>query len=83
MQTADTPTGLEPAFTLTATGADGTATTVTVSQGQDPDGKETWYPKGCHTRELVRLHKVLASEAAEDLATVFNADAEAEAETEG
>lgn len=74
IQTADIPTGLTPAFTMIVTGADGVATSVTVSSGNDPDGKETWYAKSTHTRELVKLHKVLASEAAEDLATVFNSD---------
>jgi hypothetical protein len=74
IQTADIPTGLTPAFTMIVTGADGVATSVTVSSGSDPDGKETWYAKSTHTRELVKLHKVLASEAAEDLATVFNSD---------
>lgn len=74
IQTADIPTGLEPAFVLTVTGSDDTVTTVTVSKGLDADGKETWYAKSTHTRELVKLHKVLASEAAEDLATVFSSD---------
>ncbi len=80
IQTAEIPTGLTAAFTLVATGADGVATSVTVSSGNDPDGKETWYAKSTHTRELVKLHKVLASEAAEDLATVFNSDAESDVE---
>ena len=80
IQTAEIPTGLNPAFTLVATAADGAATSVTVSSGNDPDGKETWYAKSTHTRELVKLHKVLASEAAEDLATVFSSDAESDAE---
>jgi hypothetical protein len=78
IQTADIPTGLTPAFTMIVTGADGVATSVTVSSGSDPDGKETWYAKSTHTRELVKLHKVLASEAAEDLATVFNSDEDAD-----
>jgi len=79
VQTADIPTGLTTAFTLNVTGADGVATQVTVSSGNNPDGKETWYAKSTHTRDLVKLHKVLASEAAEDLATVFSSDAESDA----
>jgi hypothetical protein len=76
VQTEDLPTGLEAAFVMTVTGADGTATEVTVSKGNNADGKETWYAKSTHTRELVKLHKVLASEAAEDLATVLNNESE-------
>ncbi len=74
VQSEDVPTGLETAFTLTATAEDGTTTQVTVSKGNNPDGKETWYGKSTHTRELVKLHKVLASEAAEDLSTVFSSE---------
>ncbi len=78
VQAEDMPTGLETAFVMTATGEDGTTTSITVSMGSNPDGKETWYARSDHTRELVKLHKVLASEAAEDLATVFSADEGAE-----
>lgn len=71
VQAEEVPATTEPAFSLVVTGADGTTVGFEVSSGMDEEGEETWYGRSDHTRELVRLHKGPASQAAEDLVTVF------------
>jgi len=71
VQAEDVPASTEEAFSLQITDVDGTTVTFEVSSGVNPDGDETWYGRSGHTRELVRLHNGPASQAAEDLVTVF------------
>ena len=71
IQADEVPAATELAFTVVVSGADGTSVTFEVSSGLDDEGEETWYGRSDHTRELVRLHKGPASQAAEDLVTVF------------
>ncbi len=71
VQPDETPTGLETAFSLAVEDADGVTTHLEILKGRDEKGNEAWYARSEHTRGLVKLHKVLASEAAEDLGTLF------------
>ena len=65
------PTDQELVFAVTVSAEDGSAETVEVISGTDPDGEAAWYARSQYTRELVKLHTSPASQAAEDLSTIM------------
>lgn len=71
------PGPLEPVFAVKAQPEEGDAVTLQVLRGGvGEDGEATWYAKSDFTRGLVELNGNLASDAADDLATLFEAPAE-------
>lgn len=77
VQPAEVPTGLQPAFGLelkAEVDGDDAAATLEILSGVDENGDEAWFARSSHTRELVKLHRSPASQAAEDLETVFEAE---------
>lgn len=67
----------ENVFSVKFTPADGKAVVVTVSRGQDDKGEPAWFAKSDFTRGWVKLSAPIASDVAEDLATLIT-PAEAE-----
>ncbi|MFH1467770.1 MAG: DUF4340 domain-containing protein [Pseudomonadota bacterium] len=76
VQEEEKPAGLAPAFALTLAPEVGAPTTIQVfsapaaGEGQEPE----WYASSEFTRGLMKLHKMLASEAAEDVPDVLDAE---------
>jgi hypothetical protein len=69
----DEPEGLESVFAVKIDAEDG-ETTLEVSRGPGEEGQMKWYAKSDFTRGLVELNGNLASDAADDLATLFSAE---------
>ncbi|MCP4807718.1 MAG: DUF4340 domain-containing protein [Proteobacteria bacterium] len=69
VQKGDEPTELTLRLQLLVATGDQT-TTIEIQSGLDADGKEGWYARSEHTRELVKLHKTQASEVVEDVESV-------------
>ncbi len=77
VQEEDKPGDLEPAFAVTLQPEEGPATIVRVFEAPDEEGGESeWYASSEFTRGLLKLHKVLASEAAQDVPDVIEARAD-------
>jgi len=75
VQPADAPEGLEPSFEVSFLPEDGSAHTLRVFEQVDPEGGEsTWYADSEFTRGMMELHRVLASEAAQDVPDVIDAE---------
>jgi len=75
VQPADAPEGLEPSFEVSFLPEDGPAHTLRVFEQVDPEGGEsTWYADSEFTRGMMELHRVLASEAAQDVPDVIDAE---------
>ena len=73
VQQADQPADLTSAFKLILHPDGGDAITLEVLKAVDEDGEEAWFARSDFTRSLVKLHKVLASEAAADVKDVIEA----------
>ncbi len=74
VQDDERPEDLEPAFEVSFVPEDGAAHTLSVFEQVDPEGGESsWYASSEFTRGLLELHRVLASEAAQDVADVIEA----------
>jgi len=71
VQADEIPTGLTSQFTVQTTDEAGVSSRLEVLTGTNEKGEEGWYAKSQHTRELVKLDKMLASETREDLETVL------------
>jgi len=71
VQADETPTGLTSQFTVETTDEAGVSARLEVLTGNNEKGEEGWYARSQHTRELVKLDKMLASETREDLETVL------------
>ena len=75
VQEDEAPEALEPAFEVSFVPEDGVPHTLRVFEQADPDGGEpTWYASSEFTRGMVELHRVLASEAAQDVPDVIDAE---------
>ena len=72
VQPDEAPTDTEVVFAVTAMDDGDRAITLEVIKGLDPEGEEAWYGRSQYTRELVKLHKSLASQAAEDISTILD-----------
>jgi hypothetical protein len=78
VQAEAAPQGLEPSFQVTYQPHEGSPVTVRVFEQLDPeavDGESSWYAASEFTRGMVKLHRVLASEAAQDVPDVIDAEA--------
>ncbi|MEE2750856.1 MAG: DUF4340 domain-containing protein [Myxococcota bacterium] len=71
VQVDETPTGLEPQFTVKTIDENGDALALEILSGNNENGQPSFYAKSDHTRELVKLDKTLASETTEDLSAVI------------
>lgn len=72
VQPEDTPTALQPALTVSVRAKDGTSIVLEIQRGLDPEGKEGWYAKSDHTRQLVKLHASQVRDVVDDAATVVS-----------
>ncbi len=72
VQVDETPTGLEPQFTVKTIDENGDAMKLQILSGKNEDGQTSFYAQSDHTRELVKLDKTLATETTEDLDAVLN-----------
>ena len=74
VQPESAPAGLQPAFEVSFVPEDGAAHTVRVFEQTDAEGGESsWYASSEFTRGMMELHGVLASEAAQDVPDVIDA----------
>jgi hypothetical protein len=75
------PEDLRPAFEVSFVPEEGAAQTLRVFEALDAEGGEsTWYASSGFTRGWVELHRVLASEAAQDVPDVIDAEADPDAD---
>jgi len=72
VQVDETPTGLEPQFTVKTIDENGASIALQILSGNNENGQPSFYAKSDHTRELVKLDKTLATETTEDLGAVLN-----------
>ncbi len=75
VQPDEAPEGLQPAFELSLLPEDGKPHSLRVfEQPGEEGGESTWYASSEFTRGLMELHRVLASEAAQDVRDVIDAE---------
>jgi hypothetical protein len=74
----DEPTNLEEVYAYAVHGSDRTTTTVEIYRVWGEDGEDQWYARSEHTRGLVKLHRSLAAETANDLPSAFEGAAPSE-----
>jgi hypothetical protein len=75
VQADEAPQDLEASFEVSFVPEDGVPHNLRVFEQEDPEGGEpTWYASSEFTRGLVELHHVLASEAAQDVPDVIDAE---------
>ncbi len=70
----ETPSPLEPAFSVHFRPAEGKPVRLEVLRSQTPDGEPAYFAKSQFTRGLVELSAPIASDVVEDLATVLPAE---------
>jgi hypothetical protein len=81
VQPDDAPEGLQPAFELSLLPQDGEPHSLQVFERPDTEtGESDWYARSEFTRGLMELHRVLASEAAQDVRDVIDAEGDEELE---
>jgi hypothetical protein len=81
VQPDDAPEGLQPAFELSLLPQDGEPHSLQVFEHPDTEtGESDWYARSEFTRGLMELHRVLASEAAQDVRDVIDAEGDEELE---